>query len=252
MDKLIFQGEGWPLTQEALQFMQNSQDSLINALTRAYGNQCVIFDSVYGEVGGFAPSGWIIWNNEMIPFLGGTVSEFVVIVEETTEAGYDTNNTGDFTNVQPVWKKRYAKFGALGSGVTSLNYESLQKYESNNMLMTKTRFLKKGKIRVFQNSSLPNVFPISGNFTSAEEITEGYEANGYKYFKINFAPISNGGDYFPIIHRKSNDFGLNTSRGILIGERASDYFVVGLKPQADDQSPLDAIMVETLEIYLLG
>lgn len=252
MDKLIFQGEGWPLTQEALQFMQDSQDSLIRALVRAYGNNCIIsdLDSSDYSIVGQAPSGWLIFESEIMPFVGGTITPNVVIVEETTEGGYDTNNTGDFSNIMPVWKKRYAKFSLLGSVSQGIPYSSLKRVESNSQLMSKTRFLKKGKVRV-NIGPYSNIYPTEGNFISAEDVTQTYGVGQYVYLKINFHPIA--GDYFPIIHRKQNQYGLNNSRAILIDERAEDYLIIGLMPPENNSPGVGNLQLfEKLEIYLLG
>lgn len=125
MDKLVISGLGFPGSNEYLEFSEASSHDQINAIVKALGNN-VIFDGVIDDNGN-SSSGWIIYNNEILPFEASATGDTVVIIETITTAAYDTSQTGNFNDVLPAWKKRKAKFGAtIEVGVVdSFDFEEL-------------------------------------------------------------------------------------------------------------------------------
>lgn len=130
MDKLIISAQGFPGATELLEFLESSTHDQINALVKALGNN-VIFDGVV-DTEGNSSAGWIIYNNEILPFEASATGETVVIVETVTEAAYDSSQTGNFNQILPVWKKRKAKFGNLGEAdvVASFAFNTLTRVRS--------------------------------------------------------------------------------------------------------------------------
>ncbi|MBV7268356.1 hypothetical protein [Winogradskyella luteola] len=127
MDKLIISGQGFPGANEYLAFAESSSHDQINAIVRAIGDN-VIFDGVVDDNGNTS-AGWIIYNNEILPFEASETGETVVIIETVTEAAYDTSQTGNFNQILPVWKNRKAKFGDPGDAgvVASFDFGTLNR-----------------------------------------------------------------------------------------------------------------------------
>lgn len=202
MDKLIISGEGFPGTNEFLQFMDNAHGNPIAGMARAFGSN-VIVSGMYSlvEVNGTpVPSdGWLVYNGELLPFVGGQPqAEKVAIIEEITESGYDTNGTGDFTNVQPVWKKRYCTFGTLATpgAVAEFSWTSLTRIDSVETLGNRLRILRKGSMFVDNIALYGEEFTtVTGNFTNVEtSVPPSYD---YTIVTISFSEIE--GEYIPII-----------------------------------------------------
>lgn len=130
MDKLIISAQGFPGANELLEFLESASHDQINAIVKALGNN-VIFDGVV-DTEGNSSAGWIIYNNEILPFEASATGETVVIIETVTEAAYDSSQTGNFNQILPVWKKRKAKFGDPGDAgvVASFAFNTLTRARS--------------------------------------------------------------------------------------------------------------------------
>ncbi len=113
MNKIEFsKSGGFPLTQDALNFMQSASADSFQALAGAMqtlcGNQYVILsgcdenDSIIG-------SGFVSILGEIMPLQGGAKGNHIIVVEEKTSVVYE-----DGISKEPYYN-RYAKFGA-GSG----------------------------------------------------------------------------------------------------------------------------------------
>ena len=67
---------GFPLTQETLAFMQESYSDLSAALVEFFGDNAIVsgcnVNVSNNGIGGNISNGWIIFNNELIPFVGGS------------------------------------------------------------------------------------------------------------------------------------------------------------------------------------
>ncbi|QQV91596.1 tail fiber protein [Winogradskyella phage Peternella_1] len=109
MDKLIISSTGVPGAIELLEFLESASHDQINALVKAIGNN-VIFDGIEDD-DGQTSDGWLIYSNEILPFVSSVTGETVVIKEIVTTAAYDDTQTGSFDQIQPIWKKRHCEFG---------------------------------------------------------------------------------------------------------------------------------------------
>jgi hypothetical protein len=80
---------GFPLTQDAMAFLQDAYNDVLSSLTGIIGNYAII-TGVVNDGGGNYSNGWITYNGEIVPFLGGTVSAgpYVGITETITSVTY--------------------------------------------------------------------------------------------------------------------------------------------------------------------
>ena len=199
MDKLAVSGNGFPAATEYLTFAEQSSHDLIDAITTALGDNVII--SGMEDTGGVLSAGWLIYNNEILPFVSGALGSTIVIVEEVTSSGYDINETGDFNTILPVWKKRHAKFGAIGDDnvVGSFAYSTLSRIDTVEALGKDKLSLKRsGAVTVFYSGLDAPI--ATGDFTSAEIVPQSFSST--IRVKVNFAELL--GDYIPIINLNSS------------------------------------------------
>ena len=98
--------DGYPLTQDTLDFMQKSYRDAIAAMAGLMGNLVIV--SGVADLGANWGDGWVVMNGELLPFVGG-VKAARVIVEEIT-------GTETFANasVQTVLYTRRARLASVG------------------------------------------------------------------------------------------------------------------------------------------
>lgn len=253
MDSLIFSAEGWPLTQQAMQHIEQSNKTLISALTRTFGNNCFIPSNGFATAIGQneLPDGFLIYGNELLPFQGGTVSPNIAIVEEIVEHGYDVVNDGNFSSIQPVWKKRWAKFAPVGTGVADIPYSALKFVESNQQLMSKTRFLKTGGAQIHLNTF--NSLSAGTKWTTGDFIGITREFNTFTNYELIYTIAFNSnvsGDYFPLIKLRGGVGSVVTADEVTIIDRSPGSMTIGLIP-AHWVGQNDLFSAE-MDIYLLG
>ncbi len=94
---------GFPLTQNALNFMQDSYRNAIEGLANLAGNKIII--SGMEESNGQVSNGWIFWNGEILPFEGGPKQMYFTITENKESEVFEDNN------VHEVYFSKKAKFG---------------------------------------------------------------------------------------------------------------------------------------------
>jgi len=107
MNQIIYTNlGGQPLTQNALDFLQNSFTDAFKGIGRFIGDKTII-DGV-SVVGGFASNGYVVIDGEILPFIGGAVGAEVVVVETIAQKLYNDGITKD------TLKTRYVTFGSPG------------------------------------------------------------------------------------------------------------------------------------------
>lgn len=76
---------GFPLTQEILDFMQNTTESLADVIISIVGNNTIVSgcNKVVGQ-GNIMKmsSGWVVYDNELLPVVTSTWSNRLSLVEE--------------------------------------------------------------------------------------------------------------------------------------------------------------------------
>lgn len=91
---------GFPLTQEILDFLQQSYTGSFEAIAKLAGNFSILTGCE--EVGLNITNGWIVYNNEIIPLVGGTKGDGSILLLDTVETRvFDNAITQDvlFTKV---------------------------------------------------------------------------------------------------------------------------------------------------------
>lgn len=205
MDQLMISGPGFPGTNEMLKFFADRDTKPLEGVGRAFGSN-VILSGIYSWVIGFpgqpasASDGLILYQGELLPFEGGPFGSEVVIIEEVTEQGYDTSGTGDFTNIMPVWKKRYAKFGTMAeqNAVESFPFSNLKRLPSIEALdYRKLQVVRKGEVHFEHTGVGSPVAYCTGNLTGAWASLPN--AGGETIIIVDFPQIV--GDYFVVIEQ---------------------------------------------------
>ncbi len=105
---------GYPFEIESLEFMQNAYKKALENISLIAGSGPVIIQGV--NVNGTSVSdGVIIYNKEVLPFIGGTLSANVIIYEtiEQVEYNEDLDNDGNL-DMKEAHVQRFAKCGVGG------------------------------------------------------------------------------------------------------------------------------------------
>lgn len=98
---------GFPGTQKTLSFMQDSYTTALAGMAALCGDKVIV--SGVKVIGAFITAGWIVYNGELIPFLGGGNSANVII-EETSELVTFQDNSS-----RSVYFKKTARPGLPGT-----------------------------------------------------------------------------------------------------------------------------------------
>lgn len=98
---------GMPFTQNRADFLQQSYLAAFGAIARLCGDKAILYGVV--NTGGSVSDGWISYNGELLPFIGGVYAADVVITETTTPFTFADSSTHD------VEFTRYASCGASGA-----------------------------------------------------------------------------------------------------------------------------------------
>jgi|GEM_PF-936957 len=81
---------GFGLTQNALDFMQQSYRNAFGALANFIGNYVIISGVVVNAGAGTVSDGWISYNGELMPFVGGGLSAGVTVIETGAVVPFQT------------------------------------------------------------------------------------------------------------------------------------------------------------------
>lgn len=97
---------GLPVTQNTLDFLQHSYMAALSGVAKLCGNKTIL--AGVESSGGNVSAGWISYNNELIPFIGGPLGAQVVITETPQVLTFQDGNEHD------VYFTRTATCGAVG------------------------------------------------------------------------------------------------------------------------------------------
>ncbi|MCW3467648.1 hypothetical protein [Chitinophaga nivalis] len=123
---------GFPVTQYTLDYLQQNSQDTIHSLTAMAGNGVII--SGLTESAGIISNGWIIWENELLPFIGGPVGMSTFIVEEKKENALFGDDT-----TREVYITRQARFAAGGFNFADLvRINSLREFDQQLKLLKAT------------------------------------------------------------------------------------------------------------------
>lgn len=226
MDRIVISGQGYPMTNEWHAFLEGIAVNQITGLVKAIGNNVIV--SGMTNTGGTIADGWLIHNNELLPFQSGALDTTIVIVETVTSAGYDTAEDDSFDEVLPVWKTRVAKFGDPGDEgvVGSFSYSILTRIESLKNLLSKLSFKKSGQVTITYSDGTPQNAVATGDFIGAE-ILAGASSNTFTRVRLTFEAIT--GDYEALMNFDTSEGGYNGILNLSVYEKTSTSITVDIK-----------------------
>lgn len=233
MDKLIISGEGFPGTNELLKFQHDTPVKPLEGIVKYFGDGIV--SGMEPAAGNKITDGWIVLDGELLPFVGGTKTAKIVLIEQVTEAGYDTNGTGDFSNIQPVWKKRFCQFGTLATPGAVAEYpwiifNRLPKLQDlQDLAATGLRLLKKGTIGINANQKNDKEAGSTTAMIDFVSVTRLPLASELQY-RIDFNSPLTTFDYFPLIRLEANFQQEPASLEVLLVSRSFDSMTIELVP----------------------
>ena len=173
-NKLIVSATGFPGTNKTLRFLQDAFREPLGALAQLAGDKTIIagvkiLPNADPQLPATVTSGFITYNGEIIPFVGGDYANTVTIIETFENVNYNTDANDDTVlDSLPAYRTIYARCG--NGGIDLFNFSDL------SPLMT---------IKELSNVQLPNGLVIDPNylaFTQAmldhlNSIEQGAEVN---------------------------------------------------------------------------
>lgn len=138
---------GFPFTQDTLKFMQESYRGAFGGLAAMIGNKTIV--SGVEVSGGNVSDGWICYQNELIPFIGGVAGTDVIITENSTNAIFEDGS---------VFPAYYVKTATCGVGGAFL-------------------FADLVRLQTLQNIWLPG--DIKEKYCDATYIANNFDVDGY-------------------------------------------------------------------------
>jgi hypothetical protein len=114
-NKLIVSGSGFPATNKTWRFISDAYSEPLSALATLAGEKTII-SGVVTNVNNFVSNGYIVYQGEIIPFVGGNSNNNVSIIEEIENVNYNTDsNNNSVLDSQPAYRTKYATLGQIGS-----------------------------------------------------------------------------------------------------------------------------------------
>lgn len=149
-NKLIVSATGFPGTNKTLRFIQDAFREPLGALAKLAGDKTIITGVV--NTAGVVSNGFITYNGEIIPFVGGNYAATVTIIEEFENVNYNTDANDDTVlDSLPAYRTIYAMCGT--GGIDIFNFSEL------SLLKT---------IKELSNFSLPAGIVIDGNYVHTD------------------------------------------------------------------------------------
>ena len=126
-NKLIVSATGFPGTNKTLRFIQDAFREPLGALAQLAGNKTIITGVVVDNTNPanvVVSNGFISYNGEIIPFVGGSYANTVTIIEAFENVNYNTDANDDtVVDSLPAYRTIYAKCGT--GGIDIFNFSEL-------------------------------------------------------------------------------------------------------------------------------
>ena len=126
-NKLIVSATGFPGTNKTLRFIQDAFREPLGALAQLAGNKTIITGVVVDNTNPanvVVSNGFISYNGEIIPFVGGSYANTVTIIEAFENVNYNTDANDDTVlDSLPAYRTIYAKCGT--GGIDIFNFSEL-------------------------------------------------------------------------------------------------------------------------------
>ena len=126
-NKLIVSATGFPGTNKTLRFIQDAFREPLGALAQLAGNKTIITGVVVDNTNPanvVVSNGFISYNGEIIPFVGGSYANTVTIIEAFENVNYNTDANDDTVlDSLPAYRTIYAMCGT--GGIDIFNFSEL-------------------------------------------------------------------------------------------------------------------------------
>lgn len=126
-NKLIVSATGFPGTNKTLRFIQDAFREPLGALAQLAGNKTIITGVVVNNADPtnvVISNGFISYNGEIIPFVGGSYANTVTIIEAFENVNYNTDANNDTVlDSLPAYRTIYAMCGT--GGIDIFNFSEL-------------------------------------------------------------------------------------------------------------------------------
>lgn len=135
MKKLIFSGTGYPITIKTLQYLQDNALNAVAAIAKSKENYEVIWGMTLNEAGTQITNGAFAFNSEVIPFVGGAISENTTItINEIIDIDGFNTNPSNSTAVEtlPAYSSKVAVIGT--GGAHTFNVVQLKRYVNSKII----------------------------------------------------------------------------------------------------------------------
>lgn len=188
---------GFPLTQDAMAFLQKAYNDVFSSLTAIFGTYAFISGATIS--GGTYNNGWITYNGEIVPFEGAPVSQgnYVAIVETISTVVYRDNAT------HGVIKSRKAVLSTDNtkppvSGFTRLTLSSINTIATNALtaannaqVTANNAQFPSGIILMWKGSivSIPSGFTLCNGSNGTPDLRDKFIVGG----GTNYPPGATGG-----------------------------------------------------------
>jgi hypothetical protein len=103
---------GFPLTQDVLNYMQATYRDAIGGLAKVCGTNVIV--SGMEDNGVTVADGWIVYNGELIPFVGGPKQSTFILIDDNSTLQFEDGT------IRTVFYSKYARFGSGGSPYDTL------------------------------------------------------------------------------------------------------------------------------------
>jgi len=131
MKKLNIAATGYYGSTESWKWVASAYEMIADALAKlVHPTSPVIITGVVSD-GTSVTDGFIAYGGELFQFVGGSVTDTLVIVENTTSQEYNTDPSGTGTlPVLPTYIDRYAKCGQPGEGIDDFDFNELKRLDA--------------------------------------------------------------------------------------------------------------------------
>ena len=209
---------GYPLDQDALDFLQNSYSSALSAVAKLCGDKTILCGVV--SDGTNVSAGWISYNEELVAFLGGPIGANVVITSTPTSVVFEDNTlypveitkvaacgalgAFPFTDLQPllalknIWKKDDLRMCYKDNAYVDANFDAVTGIGQNDevgwQLLDKAYPASAGKAFVNRDSADANFDEAGKVFGEKDHTLSGNEMPTHDHFEFNTdVPTVGGG-----------------------------------------------------------
>lgn len=125
--RLIISSTGYPGTNDTWRAVNNAILENAEALAKLCGDKTILV-GVELEGGNYT-DGWVAFNGEILPFVGGAPQENVTVIVTEQTAEYDADNNADTVNdILPISQTRHIQFGT--GGVATFPFSDLKRLKS--------------------------------------------------------------------------------------------------------------------------